>query len=251
MHSALLLNLRGGVNSGLEVSGILIEADKEVFKKLLINRPEAIDCTPQKGEYVACSPYQGTDISAQILEYQTESFPQDSKSVSKSKNLAQSSSAENPKSQAQSPQTHPANPRIYAYNVAIFERDEELQFMQISGAAQMLSGIVNNYHPLHLERIKREVAASGGSYEIHTMQGMRLDSLLARHTEFCHIDYLSIDVEGAEMSVLKSIDFDKVSIQLIGLEHNYKSLEFKRFLEKKGYRRCMVLGCDEFWERVR
>lgn len=171
--------------------GILIEADREVFAKLLANRPDIVDMT-----HNFCS----------------------------------------------------SSHKIYAYNVAIFERDENLSFMQISGAAQMLSGIINNYHPLHLERIKREVAKSGGSYEILTIQAMRLDTLLAQHPNFKHIDYLSIDVEGAEMSVLKSINFEKTPIRLISVENNYKSREIHKFLRQHGYKQCFILGCDEFWE---
>jgi len=34
------------------------------------------------------------------------------------------------------------------------------------------------------------------------------------------VDYLSIDTEGSELEVLKGIDFSKVHINLIDLEHN-------------------------------
>ena len=34
------------------------------------------------------------------------------------------------------------------------------------------------------------------------------------------IDYLSIDVEGAEMAVLKGMDFDKYHVRMITIEHN-------------------------------
>lgn len=36
-----------------------------------------------------------------------------------------------------------------------------------------------------------------------------------------HIHYLSIDVEGAEYEVIKSINFNKVFIDVIGFENNY------------------------------
>jgi len=52
-----------------------------------------------------------------------------------------------------------------------------------------------------------------------------------------HIHYLSIDVEGAEFDVIKSINFDKVFIDVIGFENNYNdvSLPIIRYLESKNY----------------
>ena len=51
-----------------------------------------------------------------------------------------------------------------------------------------------------------------------------------------HVNYLSIDVEGAEFSVIKSIDFDKVFIDVIEFENNYDDiLPIIEYLVKKGY----------------
>ena len=36
-----------------------------------------------------------------------------------------------------------------------------------------------------------------------------------------HINYLSVDVEGAEFEVIKSINFEKVFIDVIDFENNY------------------------------
>ena len=37
------------------------------------------------------------------------------------------------------------------------------------------------------------------------------------------IDYLSIDTEGSEFSILETFPFDKWDIQVISVEHNYES----------------------------
>ena len=51
------------------------------------------------------------------------------------------------------------------------------------------------------------------------------------------IDYLSIDVEGAEFEVIKSINFDKVYIDVIGFESNYNdtSMPIIKYLEERNY----------------
>ncbi|KAL3798645.1 hypothetical protein ACHAW5_008400 [Stephanodiscus triporus] len=52
-------------------------------------------------------------------------------------------------------------------------------------------------------------------------------------------EFMSLDVEGAEMSVLESIDFTRVSFGIILIEtdgHNLlKNSALEKFLEKKGY----------------
>ena len=52
-----------------------------------------------------------------------------------------------------------------------------------------------------------------------------------------HINYLSIDVEGAEFEVIKSINFDKVFIDIIGFENNYNdtSIPIVKYLEQNNY----------------
>ena len=72
----------------------------------------------------------------------------------------------------------------------------------------MLSGIKSEYDPKHLERINSEVAKHGGSINTVKIQSRRLDSILEEN-KITKIDYLSIDTEGSELSVLKSIDLDK------------------------------------------
>lgn len=115
----------------------------------------------------------------------------------------------------------------------------------------MLSGIVSQYDSRHLERIKREMEENE-TYEIVKVQGARFQSIMANHPEIKEIDYLSIDVEGGEMSILKAIDFNAIPINLIGIEDSYPdSSGIDDFLMQKGYRKICMLGCDSFFEKVR
>ena len=68
-----------------------------------------------------------------------------------------------------------------------------------------------------------------------------LDNLLLKYApEATHFDFLSLDVEGAEFSVLKSIDFDRTQFGIVLVEadeHNeMKNIAMREFLEKEGYR---------------
>ena len=62
-----------------------------------------------------------------------------------------------------------------------------------------------------------------------------------------NIDLLSIDTEGAEMRILKSIDFTRHSIRVICVENNYHGDEIACLLEAKGYELRAILTCDEIY----
>ncbi len=50
-----------------------------------------------------------------------------------------------------------------------------------------------------------------------------------------NIDLISIDVEGAELQVLNSIDFEKTNISVFLIENNYGLEKETEFLLNKGY----------------
>ena len=67
-----------------------------------------------------------------------------------------------------------------------------------------------------------------------------MDSLLLKHapdTRF--FDFLSLDVEGAELAVLESIDFDRVGFGIVFAEadntNELKNLAMRELMESKGY----------------
>ncbi|GAD18338.1 FkbM family methyltransferase [Helicobacter fennelliae] len=141
------------------------------------------------------------------------------------------------------------NPKVSYYNIALFNQDKTIKFLQIQGYAQMLSGILDEYDPRHLERIEHEIAEFGGSYEIIEMQSMRFSTLMRNHPHIRRIDYMSIDVEGGEMKILESLDFENFDIGLLGIENNYKDFVIPKFLKSKGYKKIFRLGCDEFYAK--
>lgn len=66
-------------------------------------------------------------------------------------------------------------------------------------------------------------------------------SLIFRKMHVTHINYLSLDVEGAEMEILKSIDFNSVRFDIISVEtekafrpEHYEA-KITHLLRKRGY----------------
>ena len=68
------------------------------------------------------------------------------------------------------------------------------------------------------------------------------------------IDYLSLDIEGAEFAVLKTIDFEKVDIKVISLENfmigkifEGEGTTIRYFLSGKGYKKVATVGQDDIY----
>jgi FkbM family methyltransferase len=65
------------------------------------------------------------------------------------------------------------------------------------------------------------------------------------------VDYLSIDVEGAELEVLRGIDFERVQVNVIGVEHNHKFSEIYDLLTTSGFEYQGLLFFDEIFVHKR
>ncbi|MDP3889520.1 MAG: FkbM family methyltransferase [bacterium] len=128
------------------------------------------------------------------------------------------------------------NRKCICINGCISNKSGEAQFLKVGGPCeiQMLSGLLEKYDPRHVNRIKRELASCGGMATIISVPCFTINEILKKYNTF-HIDYLSIDTEGGELDILKSIDFDTFDIKIIDVENNYNDPEFRNFLEKKGY----------------
>ncbi len=76
----------------------------------------------------------------------------------------------------------------------------------------------------------------GKKYKVKTIS---LLNLLEKYNAPQIIDYLSIDTEGSEFTILQNFDFNKYAFRTITVEHNYSPLRQKIYdlLTSKGYKR--------------
>lgn len=129
-------------------------------------------------------------------------------------------------------------------NCAISDNEMDINFLSIEGPCNVLSGIMEFYNPQHIERINRELNMYSSypiGHELYSnkqviqMKAVKLQTLFDKYN-IKDIDLISIDVEGAEMQVLKSIDFDKVNINCFLIENNYGLDKETDYLISKGYK---------------
>ncbi len=127
-------------------------------------------------------------------------------------------------------------PNCININYAIHDQEGTYDFILNTGYTEMISGLKSEYDARHFDRLNKELEIAGGTTNILKVETKRLDTLFEENN-IKYINYLSIDVEGAELSVIKSINFDKVFIDVIGFENNYKDISKNiiEYLKEKKY----------------
>ena len=136
------------------------------------------------------------------------------------------------------------NRKCFCENCAILNREGKFEFLEIIGEGGDLSGLVAEYTKKHLKNVKRYTLKKTGKKKNKrkilspTKKKMikccSLSTLFNKY-QLNKIEYLSVDVEGAEVSVLSSLDFDKFDVSVISVENHFTKPSIRKFLKSKGY----------------
>jgi len=119
-----------------------------------------------------------------------------------------------------------------------------------------LSGLVDYYSEQDKKRIKTLREKVGDVPEIISVKTLPINHILKTHSLF-HVDFLSLDIEGEELDVLKAIDFDRFFIYVISVENNWedpwfqeaKNSTIRKYMESANYQYITRLGVDEVYRR--
>lgn len=139
-------------------------------------------------------------------------------------------------------------PKCLNFNFAINDKEGEFDFYNNTQMTTMLSGLVVHYDPRHKNRLDQANADDHNATSLIRVRARPLRDIFEEH-KVKRVNYLSIDVEGAEKAVLDSIDFDKVFIDVIGFENNYNDSateNIKKMLESKGFNYIDFRNTDVF-----
>jgi FkbM family methyltransferase len=122
-------------------------------------------------------------------------------------------------------------PKSICINKAVFNKSGEIVSFDIANSFDMLSGISN-----YIDKHKSRVDSNKTTISVETIT---LNDILEQNKAPLYIDYLSIDTEGTEFEILKSVDLTKYKFGLIDIEHNYvepRRTEIKHYLISNGYK---------------
>jgi FkbM family methyltransferase len=105
-------------------------------------------------------------------------------------------------------------------------------FREVGGTFEVLSGIEDKYNPTHIHLINNVYNKPSKFYEV---QCYTLSEIL-REYNVEKVDFLSIDTEGGELEIVKSLSDDELKkIDVICVEHNDADKEMIRFLTSKNF----------------
>ena len=127
-------------------------------------------------------------------------------------------------------------------NAALASENKQVEFFEIVEGFTQMSGINNINFQNSLERIKKNSNSKINKIKIESKTFNKLipnDQI---------IDLISIDIEGNEFEVLKSIDFDEYQIKVIIIENNIPNeLSYLEFFLEKNFCYFDRVGMDEIY----
>ncbi|HEX3048659.1 MAG TPA: FkbM family methyltransferase [Bacillota bacterium] len=132
-------------------------------------------------------------------------------------------------------------------NLCISNQIGKSNFLKISGPCNVYGGIIHNLDPKHQQLIDEEIAKYGGTKEIIEVDCWTINDLIENY-QIQYIDYLSLDVEGGELEILKSVKPDYLKkIDVLTVENNYYGNQLRHLMEDLGFRVMAILGHDEVY----
>ena len=118
--------------------------------------------------------------------------------------------------------------------------------VELVGAPNMLSTLEENYSGLTARRIRK-------NKKRHNSETRKIEvkcySFCDVTTEYgiSEIDFLSIDTEGGELEILKSINFKTTPTKVISVENNFYTNAIRTYLEQQGFIYIGTFKIDEIY----
>ena len=126
-------------------------------------------------------------------------------------------------------------------NKALAPEEKEVEFLEVEEGYTQMSGIISEKF-ITEDTIKNDPRSKTNKILITTTT---FEKSVPPDKD---IDYLSIDIEGGEMELLDSIDFEKYSIKVISVENNSpEKINFKKFFDKLDFIYFDRVGQDEIF----
>tara|TARA_B110000003_G_scaffold203324_1_gene202040 strand:- start:447 stop:1304 length:858 start_codon:yes stop_codon:yes gene_type:complete len=134
------------------------------------------------------------------------------------------------------------NRKCKLFNKAISDEIKEVEFIEVTEGLTQMSGINEKYYKKNFDFISNNEKSKIQNYNLKTITFEQVVS------QGIDIDYLSIDIEGGEMDLLKSINFNNNNIKIISLENNTPAdLNFENFFKNKKFIYFDRIGQDEIF----
>jgi FkbM family methyltransferase len=98
---------------------------------------------------------------------------------------------------------------------------------------------------------KRSMKEGAKLIETRRIETRTLSTILAEYAPSTHIDFMSIDVEGLEIEVIKGNDWNRFRPELVVLEFDKETEEKVKLMKENGYIPVFGNGCNGFFVDAR
>ena len=124
---------------------------------------------------------------------------------------------------------------------------DKADFMEITKGFTQMSGFLDSYDPKLLTQVR---ADPRHEEVIHVLSKKPLAAVL-NEQKLSKIDFLSLDVEGSEASILESFPFADFDIDIITIENNTQNAAIPELMRDNGYDLIEFVGVDDVFRKRR
>lgn len=133
--------------------------------------------------------------------------------------------------------------RCECLGVGVAAQTGEMEFLQIEEGYRQMSGFLATYDAALLEKVR---ANPRHKEKVITVETRTLPDLLTEHG-LREVDYLSLDVEGGELEIMRNFPFDAFNIRVWSIENNARAPEIPALMRVNGYRLAEFCGVDDIY----
>jgi FkbM family methyltransferase len=137
------------------------------------------------------------------------------------------------------------NRRLPVIEVAAGSEAGSATFLDVAAGYTQMGGLADTYDADLRAQVEGDTRFQGQEVEV----AVRPLADLLSEQGLIEVDYISLDVEGAETVVLETFPFHDFQITAWTIENNAASGQIAHIMKAAGYQRDACLGVDEIWLR--
>ncbi len=121
----------------------------------------------------------------------------------------------------------------------------EAEFLEIEAGLVQMSGLTETYPEAVLEKVEADPRHTARRRPVRTRSlAQILDSQYLKE-----VDFVSLDVAGAELAVLSAFPFETYSVRAFAIDALHHGPAIAKLMTEKGYSRVEALGGDDIYVR--
>lgn len=144
------------------------------------------------------------------------------------------------------------NRNCICLNECISSKNEKVIFYELTGGdkwTKYCCGILKYYPKQFKKIIKDEIMSFSGEAKLYSLNTATISEVCLKNN-IKKIDYLSLDVEGAELEILSDEKFSELEIEIISVENLGFTSHMKTSMRNLGFEFVQKIGFDEIYRRI-